>query len=88
MVRSIGTMHSACPLGALSELTPSDLKSIRQKLGLSGAEFARLLGYEGADIRNMMSRLERGDRTIREPQRRLAEAYRDGYRPIDWPGDD
>lgn len=66
-------------------MTPTELRAIRLRLGLSGAEFARLLGYEGNDVRNMMSRLERGERAIREPQRRLAEAYRDGYRPKDWP---
>ena len=29
--------------------------------------------------------LETGRRVIREPQRRLVEAYIDGYRPADWP---
>ena len=66
-------------------MTPSDLKAIRLALNLSGAEFARLLGYQGPGVRQMTSALERGSRTIREPQRRLAEAYRDGYRPKDWP---
>ena len=66
-------------------MTPTELKSIRLALGLSGAEFARLLGYTGAGVRHMMFALERGTRTIREPQKRLAVAYRDGYRPEDWP---
>lgn len=66
-------------------MTAAELKSIRISLGLSGADFARLLGYEGSGIRQMMHSLESGERTIREPQRRLAEAYRDGYRPKDWP---
>lgn len=66
-------------------MTPADIKSIRIALNLSGAEFARLLGYEGQHMRQMMHELEAGIKRIREPQRRLAEAYRDGYRPDDWP---
>jgi DNA-binding transcriptional regulator YiaG len=66
-------------------MTPAELKSIRIWLNLSGAEFARLLGYEGPHLRQMMNEFESGRKRIREPQRRLAEAYRDGYRPTDWP---
>ena len=66
-------------------MTPSELKGIRHALNLSGAEFARLLGYQGGHTRQMMYELERGVKTIREPQQRLAIAYRDGYRPADWP---
>jgi len=66
-------------------LTPADLKAIRLALNLSGADFARLLGYQGNGIRQMMHNLESGERPIREPQRRLAEAYLAGYRPADWP---
>jgi DNA-binding transcriptional regulator YiaG len=66
-------------------MTPTELKSIRIGLKLSGAEFARLLGYEGVHMRQMMHELEAGLKRIREPQKRLAEAYRDGYRPSDWP---
>lgn len=66
-------------------MTPVELKSIRIGLGLSGAEFARLLGYEGQHMRQMMHELESGLKRVREPQRRLAIAYRDGYRPDDWP---
>lgn len=68
-------------------MTPAELKSIRLALGLTLAELARLLGYDGRDAANTMARLERGAMTIREPQRRLAEAYRNGYRPADWPVD-
>lgn len=68
-------------------MTPAELKKIRLGLKRSGAEFARLLGYEGQHPRQMMYELESGAKRIREPQRRLAEAYRDGYRPSDWPKD-
>lgn len=66
-------------------MTPADLKSIRQQLGLSGEAFARMLGYDGTHMRAVMYALENGIKPIREPQRRLAIAYRDGYRPDDWP---
>lgn len=44
-----------------------------------------MLGYEGEHRRQLMHRIEIGDRALREPQRRLIEAYLDGYRPTDWP---
>ena len=66
-------------------MTPADIKAIRLGLGLTGAEFARLLGYTGAGVRHMMFELERGSRTIRPAQERLAIAYSEGYRPKDWP---
>ena len=69
-------------------MTPNELKAIRQRLGLSAAQFAHLLGYEGSNTRSMMHALESGLKTIREPQRRLADAYMDGYRPGDLPQQD
>jgi hypothetical protein len=63
------------------------MHQIRIKLGLTLAQMALMLGYQGENLRQMMFDLESGKRTIREPQRRLAEAYRDGYRPKDWPLD-
>ena len=46
---------------------------------------ADMLGYEGEHRRQMMHRVEIGERSLREPQRRLIEAYLHGYRPSDWP---
>lgn len=66
-------------------MTPSELRAIRLALGLSGGEFGRLLGYRGNSARVMAHQLEAGIKPIMEAQRRLAEAYRDGYRPEDWP---
>ena len=66
-------------------MTPSDLKAIREALGLTGEKFAILLGYQGPGVRQMTSALERGSRTIRPAQERLAIAYSEGYRPKDWP---
>ena len=36
-------------------------------------------------LKIMGHKLENGGRPIREPQRRLVEAYLSGYRPDDWP---
>lgn len=66
-------------------MTPSDIKEARRKLGLSLDAMAALLGYEGAQRRQMQYDLETGRRRIREPQRRLVDAYLAGYRPVDWP---
>lgn len=66
-------------------MKPDQLARARKRLGLSLEELAALLGYQGAHRRQMMYDLETGRRAIREPQRRLVEAYLDGYRPADWP---
>jgi transcriptional regulator with XRE-family HTH domain len=70
---------AACALAAA--LT----KQARQNLGLTLDEMADMLGYEGEHRRQMMHRVEIGERRLREPQRRLIDAYLHGYRPIDWP---
>jgi transcriptional regulator with XRE-family HTH domain len=66
-------------------MTPSQLKQARLRLGLSLYDMATMLGYEGYQRRGMQHDLETGRRAIREPQRRLVEAYLAGYRPHDWP---
>ena len=68
-------------------MTPDELQQIRHGLGLTLAQMAQMMGYQGDNLRQMAFDLESGRRPIREPQRRLAEAYRDGYRPRDWPRD-
>jgi len=66
-------------------LTPTALKEARHTLGLTLAELAPLLGYEGVNGARLVRRMESGDRTIRPAQARLVRAYLDGYRPADWP---
>lgn len=66
-------------------MIPSELKEARLRLGLTLEQMATLLGYEGEQRRQQAMDLESGRRTIREPQRRLVEAYLGGYRPPDWP---
>ena len=67
-------------------MTPESIRKARQSLGLSLEAMATVLGYEGEQRRSMMHLIELGKRRIREPQRRLVEAYLSGYRPEDWPG--
>lgn len=66
-------------------MTPNQLARARERLGLTLEEMATMLGYLGAQRRQMQYDLETGRREIREPQRRLVEAYLNGYRPADWP---
>lgn len=65
-------------------MTGDELKAARLRFGLTLEQMATMLGYQGAQRRQMQYDLETGRRPIREPQRRLIEAYLDGYRPRDW----
>ena len=67
-------------------MTPESIRKARHSLGLSLEAMATVLGYEGKQRRAMMHLIELGERRVREPQRRLVEAYLSGYRPDDWPG--
>lgn len=66
-------------------MTPLQMQKARQQLGLTLEQMATMLGYQGGQRRQMQYDLEAGRRIIREPQRRLIEAYLSGYRPDDWP---
>jgi transcriptional regulator with XRE-family HTH domain len=66
-------------------MTPTQLAQARERLGLTLEAMATVLGYQGKQRRQMQYDLETGRRTIREPQRRLVDAYLSGYRPDDWP---
>jgi DNA-binding transcriptional regulator YiaG len=68
-------------------MSPEEIIEARRKLGLTLAEMATMLGYEGKEgLRPALAhRLETGARRVREPHRRLLEAYLAGYRPKDWP---
>lgn len=66
-------------------MTPTELEQARRKLGLTLEAMATMLGYQGVQRRQMQYDLETGRRDIREPQRRLIDAYLSGYRPHDWP---
>ena len=66
-------------------MTPEQMARARDRLGLTLEQMATMLGYQGAQRRQMQYDLETGRRIIRDPQRRLVEAYLSGYRPDDWP---
>lgn len=66
-------------------MTPKEFQQARHRLGLTLEQMGRMLGYQGEHIRQQVHDLETGRRDIREPQRRLMEAYLEGYRPKDWP---
>lgn len=66
-------------------MTPTQVSKARRELGLTLEAMATMLGYQGEQRRQMMHDLETGRRPVREPQRRLVEAYLAGYRPNDWP---
>ena len=66
---------------------PIEITEARRKLGLTHSELAHLLGYQGTNTRQMGYDISIGKRPLREPQRRLLEAYLSGYRPDDWPNE-
>jgi len=59
------------------------MRAARETLGLTKSQLATLLGY-GAVQR--IDEIERGARRPGMAVLRLLAAYRDGYRPADWPG--
>lgn len=69
------------------DLNPDAIRTFRQAQGLSLAQMARLLGYQGNNLRSIGFQLESGAMRCREPQRRLLAAYQAGYRPDDWPSE-
>ena len=69
-------------------MTAEQMARARKCLGLTLEGMAEMLGYLGSQRRQMQYDLETGRRAIREPQRRLIDAYLSGYRPDDWPTTD
>jgi DNA-binding transcriptional regulator YiaG len=63
-------------------MTPAEIRTARESLGLDQAQMAPLLGYTAQP---RVSELERGVRTPSDAVLRLLRSYLDGYRPPDWP---
>lgn len=57
-------------------MTPQQLKSLRERLGLSQDEMAARLGYEGAQRRAIVSKMESGLLRIQPATPRMAWAIR------------
>lgn len=66
-------------------MTPEEVREARLKLRLTPEQIAPLLGY-GNRVR--VYELENGKRSIGTAAALLLQAYLDGYRPADWPGQD
>jgi hypothetical protein len=67
-------------------MTPAEFRSIRQRLGLSQSQLARVLAYARA---NMIAYFESEAASAREVPVHVAmlmHAFDAGYRPQGWPG--
>ncbi|MEM8581101.1 MAG: helix-turn-helix transcriptional regulator [Pseudomonadota bacterium] len=67
-------------------MTHEQIKEARQELGLTLQQFAQVLDTDARTIRRMETSPDNS--THRAPavrMVRLITAYRDGYRPADWP---
>lgn len=66
-------------------MTNEEFRTIRKGLGITQAQLASVLGY---DLALTISTYERTTNPRRIPHHvaLLMVAYRDGYRPADWPG--
>ncbi len=66
--------------------TQHQLAEAQQRLGLSSAELAFMLGYTPQQLRRMKTRnQDKGAfRPVQPVTARLLQAYLDGYRPADW----
>jgi len=65
-------------------MTNHEFKAIRLRLGLTQAELARVLQYSTPLTISTYERAT-NPRPIPTHVALLLEAYRDGYRPADWP---
>jgi len=67
-------------------MTPEEIKSARNALGLSVGGLARMLETDELSVRRMeMAPTKSTARTPAPRMLRLIRAYLDGYRPDDWP---
>lgn len=67
-------------------MTPEEIKTTRETLGLTQSQLGALLDTDGQTVRRMEMPAEAS--THRKPavrMGRLIQAYLDGYRPSDWP---
>ena len=68
-------------------MTPFQIRALRKKLGLSGAQMAQMLGFSNPRSYRSLE-MPADAQTHRAPTpsvMRLLQAYEDGYRPADWP---
>lgn len=65
-------------------MTPTEFRTIREKLGFTQAELAAFLGY-GSPMRISEFERKTNPRPVPDLLARLMRAYSEGYRPADWP---
>ena len=63
-------------------MTGDEIKQARRRLGLTQAEFAKVMGFTG---KSYVSRIETAPDPLSRTSIRLLNAYLEGYRPRDWP---
>lgn len=78
------TLALAPPFLPYSAMTPAQFRRIRESLGFTQQELAEFLGY-GRALRVSEFERDTNPRPVPEFLARLMVAYRDGYRPKDWP---
>lgn len=66
-------------------MTAEDFRIARKALGLTQAQFAKVLGYSGKRGSQVVSDIERDKAPITPTVERLVVAYLSGWRPDDWP---
>ena len=67
-------------------MTAHEFRAIRAGLGLTQEQLAPMLGYAPKRVTVAMLELDTSNaRAIPPAIARLMRAYRDGYRPADWP---
>ncbi|MEH0076049.1 helix-turn-helix transcriptional regulator [Pannonibacter sp. Pt2] len=67
-------------------MTPDQIRSARDVLGLTQHQMAVVLGFEDHEhTRQNVAKLERGTKSLDTARIRLLQAYLAGYRPADWP---
>lgn len=76
-----GTTAKAYIMG----MTTEDFRTARKTLGLTQAQFAKMLGYSGKRGAQVVSDIERSKAPITPTVERLVVAYLSGWRPNDWP---
>lgn len=65
-------------------MTPAEVRTARDKLGLTGEQLGLMLGYSPKRGKQAVSELEHW-KPLKGPYLRLLRAYLDSYRPDDWP---
>ena len=68
-------------------MTKGEFRRIRHAVGLTQAQLAHVLGFAAPNYVSVLEGRSASakDRTIPPMVARLMRAYRDGYRPLDWP---